>query len=163
MIKQALKFIHEIGAAGLLGSVAACLILTGTAPTRSVAAYLALRQNVATIMNWLLMPSLVAVLLSGLLAIAANSAYHNSGWAWVKALLGVTMFEGSFLVIGASSRRVAELSAAVASGHTDAIQTSTVQGEWGTLWFLLLLSIVNIGLAVWRPRFTRSAPSQPAA
>ncbi len=108
-------------------------------------------------MNWLLMPSLAAVLLSGLLAIAATSAYHNAGWAWVKALLGIATFEGSFLVIGASTRQAAELSSAVASGHADTIQPGLVQGEWGTLWLLLVISIINIALAVWRPRFTRSA------
>jgi hypothetical protein len=116
------------------------------------------RQNVATIMNWLLMPSLVAVLLSGLLAIAANSVYHNAGWAWVKALSGIAMFEGSFLVIGASTRRVAEISTALASGHADAVHAID-RSEWGTLWLLLALSIANIGLAVWRPRFTRAQPS----
>ncbi len=155
MLRRMLKFVHEIGAIGLMGSLAACLILTGMAQTRSVAAYVVVRQNVAAIMNWLLMPSLVAVLLSGLLAIAANAAWHNAGWAWAKALLGIAMFEGSFLLIGASTRRVAELSAAVASGHAEAIQTSMAQSEWGTLWLLLVLSIVNIGLAVWRPRFSR--------
>jgi len=159
MLKRVLKFLHEIGAVGLMGALAACLILTWAAPTRSVDAYVIVRQNVAAIMNWLLMPSLVAVLLSGLLAIAANSAFHNAGWAWAKALLGIAMFEGSFLTIGASTRRAAELSAAVASGHADAIQPDMVQGEWGTLWLLLALSIANIGLAVWRPRFTRSALS----
>jgi hypothetical protein len=158
MLKRALKFIHEIGAFGLMGSLAACLILTWAAPTRSVEAYVVVRQNVAAIMNWLLMPSLVAVLLSGLLAIAAHSAYHNAAWAWTKALLGIAMFEGSFLTIGASTRRAAELSAALALGHTDAIRPDMIQGEWGTLWLLLVLSVVNIGLAVWRPRFARSAP-----
>ena len=158
MLKQALKFIHEISAFGLMGSLAACLILTWAEPTRSIETYVVVRQNVATIMNWLLMPSLVAVLLSGLLAIAANSVYHNAGWAWVKALLGVAMFEGSFLTIGASTRRAAELSAALASGHADAIQPGLVQGEWGTLWLLMVLSVANIGLAVWRPRFSRSTP-----
>jgi hypothetical protein len=162
MLHRALKFFHEIGAAGMMGSLGACLALTAAAPTRSIAGYVEFRQAIGFIMHWILMPSLAAVLVSGLLAIAANSAYHNTGWVWLKALLGISMFEGSLLTVGASTQRAAELSAAVASGHVDPNElTRIVHGEWGTMWLLLALSVVNVALAVWRPRFIRGARPAP--
>jgi hypothetical protein len=151
-----LKTLHEIGAVGVLGSLAACLVLAATAPTGSLVAYAAVRQGMAAIMHWLLVPSLAVVLVSGLLAIALNRAFHNAGWAWVKALLGIGMFEGTLLTVGAGARRAADLSALAATGVGDPAQLAQViRSEWGGLWVLLTLSIVNILLAVWRPRLGR--------
>jgi hypothetical protein len=158
MLQRLLKILHEIGAAGVIGCFAACIVLIVTAPVQSPVAYAAVRQGIAAIMRWLLVPSLAVVLISGLLAIAANRAYANAGWAWVKALLGVTMFEGTLLTVGASARRAADLSAAVAAGHADPAELAQMaHGEWSTLWLLLSLSLVNVLLAVWRPRFGRGA------
>jgi hypothetical protein len=101
-------------------------------------------------------PSLALVLISGLLAIAVNRAFHDAGWAWFKALLGISMFEGTLLTVGAGARRAAELSAAAVGGGGNAAELAQVQrSEWGSLWFLLFLSVVNIVLAVWRPRLLR--------
>jgi len=106
-------------------------------------------------------PSLAIVLISGLLAIAANRTYANAGWAWVKALLGLGMFEGTLISMDSGARRAAELSALAASGHGDAAQLASVlHSEWGTLWLLLAVALVNILLAVWRPRLVRrTAPT----
>jgi hypothetical protein len=156
MLQRLIKILHEIGAAGVIGCFASCLVLIATAPTQSPMAYAAVRQGIAAIMRWLLVPSLAAVLISGLLAIAANRAYANAGWAWVKALLGITMFEGTLLTVGASARRAADLAAAAAAGQADPVELAQMaHGEWSTLWLLLALTLVNVVLAVWRPRFGR--------
>jgi len=153
-LKRVLKLLHEIAATGVLGSLAACIVLVATAPTRSLVAYAAVRHGIAAIVSWLLVPSLALVLISGLLAIAANDAYKNAGWAWVKALLGISLFEGTLLTVGGSARQAAELSARAASGEGDAtLLAQVLHTEWGGLWMLLALSIANIVLAVWRPRF----------
>jgi hypothetical protein len=156
MLSKLLKSLHELGAVGVVGSLASCLVLVATAPTRSPIGYAAVRAAIAAIAKWLLVPSLGIVLVSGLLAIAANRAFHNAGWAWVKALLGISMFEGTLLTISASARRAADLSALAASGHADATQLAEVlRTEWGGLWLLISLSVANILLAVWRPRLGR--------
>jgi hypothetical protein len=156
MLSKILKTLHEIGAVGAVGSFAAYIVLVATAPTQSLVAYAAVRQGIAAIAKWLLVPSLALVLISGLLGIAANRAYANAGWAWVKALLGVSMFEGTLLTVGAGARRAAELSAAAAAGQGDPAQLAEVlHGEWGSLWLLISLSLINILLAVWRPRLSR--------
>jgi hypothetical protein len=44
-----------------------------------------MRGAMAEIVAWIFLPSLVATLIAGLLAIAVNRAFHDAGWAWVKA------------------------------------------------------------------------------
>ena len=157
-MRKLLKLLHELGAVGVVGSFATCLVLLAgaPAPTRSLIAYAAVRQDIASIAKWLLIPSLALVLISGLLAIAANDGYKNAAWAWIKALLGISMFEGTLLTVGASTRRAAELSALALSGRGDSAELAQIlRTESGGLWLLLGLSIVNIILAVWRPRFYR--------
>lgn len=153
MLRKFLKILHEVGSVGVLGAFAACIVLVARVPTHSLAAYAAVRQCVAAITQWLLVPSLAIVLISGLLAIAATNAYKDAGWVWVKALLGISMFEGSLLTVAASARQAAQLAAQAASGSGDAAQLAQVlHTEWGGLWLLLALSVANIVLAVWRPR-----------
>jgi hypothetical protein len=160
MLRRLLKTFHEIGAIGVMGSFAACIVLvvTAPAPTRSLVAYAAVRQGIAEITRWLLVPSLAVVLISGLFAIAATEAYKNAGWAWLKALLGISMFEGTLLTVRASARHAAELSALAVSGQGNAVDLAQVlRTEWGGLWLLFGLSVANLVLAVWRPRLGRPA------
>jgi hypothetical protein len=153
VLGRSLKSLHEIGAIGTLGSFGACIVLIATAPANSPVAFAAVMQGIASISRWLLVPSLAVVLLSGLLAIAANEAYMNAAWAWVKALLGIGTFEGTLLTVGASARHAAELSALAVSGRGDPAQLAQIlRTEWGGLWILAALAFVNIVLAVWRPR-----------
>ncbi len=159
-----LKTLHEIGAVGVGGSLAACIVLVATAPTRSLIGYAAVRQGIAAVTQWLLVPSLALVLVSGLLALAITQAYHSAGWAWAKALLGIGMFEGTLLTIDASARKAAALSALAATGGGDpALLAEVIRTERGGLWFLLALSLANIVLAVWRPRLGRIANAATAS
>ena len=61
----------------------------------------AARQAIAAIARYVLLPSLALVLVTGLLAIAATRGYHDAGWAWVKALLGIGVFEATLVTVGA--------------------------------------------------------------
>lgn len=163
MYRRLIKILHEIGAVGVLGALAALVILVATAPTDSLAAYAAARHGIAQVSKWLLVPSLLLVLVSGLLAIIATRPYMDAGWAWIKALLGISMFEGTLLTISASTRRAAELTAQAAAGEGDpALLAGVLRTEWGGLWVLIVVSIANIVLGVWRPRLSRR-PAQVEA
>lgn len=155
-VRRVLKILHEIGAVGVMGGFAACIVLANATPTPSLIAYATMRQGIAAIAQWLLLPSLGIVLISGLLAIAANEIYKNAAWAWIKALLGISVFEGTLLTINAGARRAAELATLAVSGQGDPAQLAEVlHAERGGLWLLLSLSAANIVLAVWRPRIYR--------
>jgi uncharacterized membrane protein len=156
MVKRLIKLLHELGAIGVVGGLAACLVLVATAPTDPVVAYAATRQNIANLVRWLLVPSLALVIVSGLLSIAINEAYKNAGWAWIKALLGISMFEGTLLTVAASARHAAELSEKAVSGAGEPeLLEQVLRTEWGGLWVLLAVAVANIVLAIWRPRFLR--------
>jgi hypothetical protein len=153
MLRQSLKALHEIGAIGTMGSFGACIVLLSTAPTSSPVAFAAVLQGIASITKWLLVPSLAIVLISGMLAIAATPAYKNAAWAWVKALLGIGTFEGTLVTIGSSARHSAQLAAlASAGGGNPAELAQVLRTEWGGLCILSVLALINIVLAVWRPR-----------
>lgn len=159
MLRKLLKICHEIGAIGVLGSFAAYVVLVATAPTHSVEGYAAVRQGIAAIAKWLLVPSLALVLISGLLAIAATAAFKDAGWAWIKAFLGISLFEGTLLTVGAGARRASELSTLAVSNRGDGAELAQLlHSEWGTLWVLLGLAVINVILAVWRPRILPRPP-----
>ena len=154
--RRLLKLLHEIGAIGVIGAFACLLVMHTTAPTGSVVAYAAVRASMAMVSKWILVPSLLIVLTSGLLAIVATKPYRDAGWVWVKALLGISMFEGTLLTVSASTRRAAELAELATTGSTDAPELARIiHTELGGLWILLLVSTANIVLAIWRPRFSR--------
>ncbi len=160
-MRRLLKFLHEVGAIGVMGSFAACMVLLSTAPADSLIGYAAVLRGISYISRWLLVPSLALVLISGLLAIAATESYKNAAWAWVKALLGISTFEGTLLTVGATARRAAELSSLALTGHGDSVELAQViRTEWGGLCVLSVLAVVNIILAVWRPRLYRAALSE---
>ncbi|MBK6922518.1 MAG: DUF2269 family protein [Deltaproteobacteria bacterium] len=83
-MRRTLKFLHEVGSAGLMGAVAAQAILSFAADGRGPLEYAAMRHAILLVSQWLLVPSLLVVLVSGLAAIAAHHPFQNAGWAWMK-------------------------------------------------------------------------------
>jgi hypothetical protein len=155
MIKRLVKLTHELAAMGVVGGFAACLLLITMAPTDSAVAYAASRQAIADLCRWLLVPSIALVIISGLISIAIHEAYKDAGWAWIKALLGISMFEGSLLTVISSARNAAALAHEAVAGAGDPARLAEIQRtEWGGLWILLAVAVANIVLAIWRPRFS---------
>lgn len=131
------------------------LLIVLPEPT-SVAEYARMRLAMVGISNWVFLPSLVLTLISGLLAIAATRAYQDVGWVWVKLATGISVFEGGLLAVHGSMGREAALSAQALSQGTDPAKLgASLGGEWGALWVVMAVSIVNVALGVWRPRFRR--------
>ena len=148
--RRGLKALHEIAAVGVGGGLAACLVIGLTANAASPAEFAGARQAIAAIARFVLVPSLAVVLVTGLLAIAATRGYHDAGWAWLKALLGLSLFEATLVTVGASTRQ-AELAAAMAD---PGLLASLLHSERNTLLMLLGISVANVVLAVWRPKLT---------
>lgn len=154
--RRFLKILHEVGSSGVIGALVAHLVLLATAKATTPAEYAVLRRGIEAVTTWLLLPSLLVVIVTGLLAIAVHAPFHNAGWAWIKALFGVTMLEGTLGAVQGTARDASALAAKVASGELPASSMEDVlRHERGGLWLILALSIANIVIAVWRPKLSR--------
>lgn len=159
-MKRLLKFIHEVATVGLMGSIAAQLVLAITAADLAPGEFAAVRWGILTLSKWLLLPSLMVVLLSGLATFGLHRAFHDAPWAWMKAVLTLAVLEGTLVAVQAPARRAAELSSQLANGDPTiaAALDDALRHERGGLWVIMALCVVNIGLAIWRPRFRWMQP-----
>jgi len=152
--KRFMKFGHEVGTVGAMGAVAAQLVLAHLGTTLPIEEHALLREAIVTMVRWLLLPSLLLVLLSGMLAMAINKAFHSADWAWVKALMTPLVFETVFVAVDSPARRAAQLTARLAEGDLAAepLLAEALWHEQGGLWIALVLFTAQIALAVWRPK-----------
>ncbi|CAN5699578.1 hypothetical protein BH11PSE3_BH11PSE3_49890 [soil metagenome] len=156
-MRQLMKFLHTMGAIGLMGAMACLLVLLSFTPApTSLAEYARMRAAMGGIATWIFFPSLGLTLITGLVAIAVTRAYHNAGWAWAKLASGILIFEGGFVAIQGPMQQEAELSARALIHEVDAATlASTLGAEWNSLWLMLAVATANVILGIWRPRLTR--------
>ena len=163
-MRKVLKILHTVAAAGLIGGLGGYMILLVAAPQDTPAAYADLRQSIAALGNWLLLPSLAVALVSGLFSMAAHRPFLDRGWTWLKALTGILMFKGVLTIIGAHADYAAALSRRIAEGEPAAeLLERALAYEWYTLIAVMALSVGNVVLGVWRPRLSGRRGTRPAA
>ena len=152
-MRHLLKFLHTLGAVGMMGAMATFLVAVSVPPPASLVGQAALMGAMALVATWVFLPSLVVTLISGLLAMVVSPGYMDAGWVWLKAATGILMFEGGFTAVAGPIQEAGRTSAAALAGHLDA---ATLSGSFGaernTLWVLLAVALANIALGVWRPR-----------
>jgi hypothetical protein len=156
-MRRLIKFLHTMGAIGLMGAMACLLVLLGMSPApASISEYAAMRAAMGGIASLVFLPSLALTLIAGLLAMAVNRGYHNAGWVWVKLFSGLLVFEWGLASIQAPMQQEAELSARVVAHEIDAASLGTsLSAEWNSLWIMLAVATANVILGIWRPRLTR--------
>lgn len=139
-----------------MGSLACLLVLEHLAPPpSSLPSYVLISGAMGMIVNWVFFPSFFLTLVPGLLALAATPAFHNAGWAWIKAASGILIFAGSLHAL-APIQDEARLSAKASAGHLDpAMLEGASGGTAATMWILLAIGTANIVLGIWRQRIFR--------
>lgn len=142
------KALHDMASIGFGGGLAACLVINLTANRASSAEFAAARQVFAVIAQYVLIPSMAVVVVSGLIAMMATRGYQDAGWAWVKAVLGISVFLATVRVVGTGST-LAPMSV-VSTDPT--VLDAMLRSERNMLWMLIALCVVNVLLAVWRPK-----------
>jgi uncharacterized membrane protein len=156
-MRRLVKFLHLMGAIGLIGAMTCLLVLLSFLPApTALPEYARMRAAMGGIASWIFLPSLALTLIAGLLAIAVNATYQNAGWAWAKLASGVLMFEWGFAAVQGPMQQQADLSARALAGKIDAGMLIGSSGaERSSLWVLLVVAAANVILGVWRPRLTR--------
>jgi hypothetical protein len=156
-MRRLMKFLHTMGAIGLMGAMACLLLLLSFTPAPvSLSEYALMRAAMGGIATWIFLPSLGLTLIAGLLAIGVNRAYHNAGWAWVKLFSGLLVFEWGLAAIQGPMQQEAELSARAVAHEVDpATLGASLGAEWNSLWVMLAIATANVILGIWRPRLTR--------
>ncbi|MDX2275982.1 MAG: hypothetical protein NW206_11090 [Hyphomonadaceae bacterium] len=148
-MRRLLKFLHTLGSAGLIGAAAALALILIFAPAaNSSGDYASMWIASSKIVTWILGPSIVLTIMSGLLAMVVTPPFMDAFWVWVKAGTGILILLGGLHVtapIQQAAKRAAEGGDAAGVLH----------GEVGTLWVLLGVAIANIALGVWRPRMPK--------
>lgn len=158
-MRKTLKILHTLASCGLIGGLACYMIMLVMAPQETPAAYADLRQSIADISNYVLLPSLAIALVSGLFSMAVHRPFQNKRWAWIKAAMGLLMFKGVLAIIGANADHAATLSRRIANGEpAGELLDVALANEWLTLGVIMALSVANVLLGVWRPRLQRRPP-----
>ena len=151
-MRKALKFFHTLASCGLIGALVCYMIVLVKAPHGTVSTYADMRQTISALCNYLLLPSLGIALVTGLLSMAVHRPFQDMRWAWVKALLGLSMFESTLAIIQAKANYAATVSTKIAAGEAMAAELATaLSSEWNSLMAIMALSIANIVLGIWRP------------
>lgn len=155
-MRKLLKLLHTLGACGLIGGLAGFMVLLAVAPQDTPQAVADARRALAALSSFVLIPSLAVTLISGVFSLSIHRPFHDMGWVWAKALLGLAMFEGTLVIIGGRSRKAAEIAQDVADGAAPAAALETaLRNEWAGVIAILALAVANVVLGVWRPRFQR--------
>jgi uncharacterized membrane protein len=155
-VRRFLKFLHTLGAAGLTGAIAALAVVLILAPaSTNTAGAASIMVAMAKTAQWIVGPSMIATVVTGLLAMLATPAFYNAGWVWLKAATGLLILEGGLHVLGPLQEEAQRGASALAGGSDPASVAHLFSAESNTLWVLLAVSVANIALGVWRPRMPK--------
>jgi hypothetical protein len=155
-MRKTLKFFHTLAACGLIGALVGYGVILIFAPQDTPARYADIRFTIDALCDYVLMPSLALALVTGLLSMAVHRPFQEMRWAWIKALLGIGMFEATLGLIQAKADYAAKISAKMVSGEAapDALDVA-LANEWTALGAIMAISVANIVLGIWRPSFSK--------
>lgn len=132
------------------------MVILRTAPQDTASTYADVRLTISHLCNYILIPSLAVILVTGLLSMAAHRPFQEKRWVWIKALLGLSLFESTLAIVQSKANYAAKISLQIAQGaaKSDALNEA-LSAEWYSLGAIMALSIANIILGVWRPKLKK--------
>lgn len=161
-MRKATKFLHTVGSLGYAGSLATLVILHGALPAPDdVERFTALRIVMGSVARWLVFPSMILILVSGLFSMAITPAFQNAGWVWAKLATGILVFEGTLVTVQSPMERGAERARQALAGELPLAELGALQTHTGAMWILLGVALANVALGVWRPRIFPSFAPRP--
>jgi len=164
MWKNLIKLLHYASLVGLAGGIVVSLVLADTIDATSPSATAGMHAAIALLCGALIVPSMILMLLTGMLLVVARPHLIGARWVWVKATLGVVTGAVILLALQPAVKAAAAMSATGALGEAAPSQlASVVASEHAAAWWTLGLVLFAMVIAVWRPRFGRPAarPGEP--
>ena len=162
--RKIVKILHTVAAGGLIGGLAAYMVLLVVGTPQDAAAYAGLRSSLEIVSGYILVPSLAIGLLSGLVSMLVHTPFLDKGWVWVKALLGILMFKGVLTIDSAKANYAADVSQQIADGTAPASALDSLIGlEWWTCVGVMVVAVANVVLGVWRPRIVPQSKTATSA
>jgi uncharacterized membrane protein len=161
-MRQSLKFLHTVATAVLVGALLLQLLVSlryGLMPAAAEPAAAATRALLVDAVRWLLGPSVVLVVVTGLLLMGLNRSFASAGWVWAKALLGLMLVKTVITVCDPVARELLALGVSrLAAGDPGALDelARLARMEWLGTWLAMALAVVAIALGIWRPRFNQT-------
>ena len=163
-MRRTLKFIHTVATAALVGALLLQLLISlryvgGLAVDDPTA--VGARLVMLDVLVWVMVPSMVVVVVTGLALMGLHRAYTHAGWVWAKALMGLLLVKGVITVQEPAVRDLAALAAQGIANNAVALAelARLDRMEWLGGWLALVLCIAATAFGVWRPSFT----ARPAA
>jgi len=162
-MRKVLKFCHHLSSCGMAAGLIGYAFLLLKAPQETPAQVAALRTMIAQLANYAIVPSLGLALVSGLLAIVVHRPFQDLRWVWVKALIGMVLFESTLAIVQSKANDGALIAAALVEGKgaREDLQL-IVASEWTALYAISALVIASIAIGTWRPAFRFSSAKSTA-
>ncbi len=155
-MRHLLKLLHIAAAIGFVGTVAVSLLLAAVADTSTPLAFAATRRAILLAAENIALPSLVVLLLTGMLLVVKQPLLIDARWVWAKALIGLAVGAIALLAVQPAVSRAAQLAQLATEGMpaleplAAALRAERIGGLLN-----LALSLLAMALAVWRPPFGR--------
>lgn len=148
-----LKLLHLASVAVFSGALTVSLVLADDAEGATAAGVAAVRRSIVTVGDAVVIPSLIVLLLTGMLLVVGRPMLIHARWVWAKAALGSVVAAVSLFVVLPAARRAA---IAAAEGSLGAPALDLMQGAMRSELLGSALVLALVGLAAWiavrRPR-----------
>jgi uncharacterized membrane protein len=153
-----MKVLHLASVAAFGGALLVTLFLADDVKQVQPGGFAAVRQAIASIGETIVLPSLIVLLLTGILLLVARPTLIGARWVWAKAAIGLTIGAIAIFVVQPAARIAAAIASEAAVGTPGMVplQRALDAEQFGALVNLALL-LVAISIAVWRPRLGQAA------
>ena len=155
-MKNLLKLLHFASLVGLAGGTVVSLVLADKIDATSPGGTAAMHAAIALIGAAVVVPSLIVMLLTGMLLVVARPHLIGQRWVWLKAALGCVVGGVVLVALQPAMNAAASMSAAGALGQAaiGSLEHVTTAEYAAACWTLGLVVAATI-VAIWRPRFGR--------
>lgn len=151
-MRKIVKIIHTLAACGMIGGLVGYLVLLYWGPRATPGQYADLRQTIVVLCDYLVVPAMLATVVSGFASMGVHRPYLRRGWVWVKALTAIGIFEATMAAVKWKAVVAAEVATKIANGEAGASALEDFDREWGAVFVVVALAVANVVVGVWRPR-----------